>query len=483
MKAPTALAAVAACILSANHASTAAQGWQKHCFDPVAPPVVIGANWQLTGPAIDVDVPRAARQLEVVRAEINNTCGLRVAPGATGVPIVVLVIDNQTSVPRGAPVTRELIAAGAVAIVGGGNSNIAPPAAQAAVEASIPFGANQAAADTLSGCTAAELADPAVTKSATPIYGPGQCWDNRDLVFRTTATGNQWGGVAARYARETHATLTTAAIVYRDDDFGRPNRDGFRDTFVELGGTVIGQAGFNSQTATKEDFKNLLRTVTAGDPSLVASNPNVARLKFLMQAYAELRDDPTWTAKPLNFDRITFVWTATVTGGSYSDLSPAALSALVNQASSIQPAWDSSSAAFQKWFALYRAFDPDAQPPASSFGMAAYDAMFIMALAITAAGSTDGAAVAAKIREVTNPPGKCIYPGDWEKAFRRLAKGKDINYEGALGSIDLDERGNPSGVAYGIFRFLPDGSTTLTGTFASAAQQSVCDDKDDEDEV
>ena len=483
MKTSTALAAAAACILAANHPSGTAQGWRKQCFDPGAPPVVIGANWQLTGIGIDSEVPRAAEQLEVVKAEINKSCGIRVDDADVGVPLAVLIRDNESLTALAPLVTQQLIDAGVVAIVGGGNSVLAPPAVLPAFAAGIVFGVNQAAADSLSGCTDAELADPAVTKSPTPVYGPGLCWKNDRLVFRTTATGHQGGMVAAKYAREAYPALANAAFLFRNDDFGRPNRDGFRDTFVALGGAILAESGFSIQTATVSDFKNILRTVTAGNPSLIAANPNVARLRFLMQAYVELRDDPTWTAKPSNFDTLRFLWTATATAGTFGDLSPAVLSALVNQAESVQSAWDPDSPGFQRWFALYRAFKPDAQPPASSFAMTAYDALMVMALAITAAGSTDGTAVAAKLREVTNAPGKCIYPGDWEKAFRRLAKGKDINYEGALGPVDLDERGNATGIAHGVFRVQPDGSTAMVRLFESTAQQSVCEaDEEDEDE-
>jgi branched-chain amino acid transport system substrate-binding protein len=476
------VAAVAACILEATSQIASAQGSQKNCFDPTAAPVTVGANWQLTGIGIDSEVPRSAEQLQVVRFEINSSCGLRVEPSNVGVPLTVVVGDNESNVTLAALVTQELIAAGAVALVGGGNSILAPLAVQAAVQEGIPFGVNQAAADALSGCTAAELADPSVMKSPTPVYGPGRCWDHHGLVFRTTTTGFQGGMVAAQYAREAHPGLTAAAFLYRNDDFGRPNRDGFRDTFVALGGAVLAEGGFSVQTATVEDFKSLLRTVTVGNPSIIAANPNVSRLKLLMQAYVELRDDPLWTAKPPNFDALRFLWTATATAGSFSDLSTAALAALVNQSESVQAAWDASSVGFQKWFALYRAFNPDAQPPASAFSMAAHDALMVMALAISAAGNTDGAAIAAKLREITNPPGKCIYPGEWRKAFKRLAQGKDINYEGALGPVDLDERGNATGIAHGIFRFQPDGSSTMVG-FASSAAQSVCEpDADDEDE-
>ena len=145
------------------------------------------------------------------------------------------------------------------------------------------------------------------------MYGAGRCWNNGGLVFRTTATGYNWGTVGASYARATYPALTTAAIIYRDDDFGQPNRDGIRARFVELGGSVLAEGGF-VPPLTLAQAKTQLMTVTAGNPSLILGSAGAAAFQTLMQAYVELRDDPTWTAKPANFNALKFVWTSTLWG-------------------------------------------------------------------------------------------------------------------------------------------------------------------------
>jgi len=256
-------------------------------------------------------------------------------------------------------------------------------------------------------------------------------------------------------------------------------KEGLRDGFVALGGTVVAQGGHTPAT-TLDGFKTLLRTVTAANPSIILGSIVSLRLRLLMQAYVELRDDPTWTDKPANFNTLRFVFTATLSNDNYGNLGASALAALVNQTEFIQDAWDPNSIAFQKWFALYRSYNPNAEPPSSAFFMGAYDAMIVMALAVTAAGTTDGPAVAAKMREVANPPGVVVCPGQWRKAFRLLAKGKDINYEGALGPVDLDERGNATGITFGLFKVQPDGATALVTNFG-AGPQPACEDDDASD--
>jgi len=455
-------------------------GWRLKCFDATATNVKFGAPWSLSGGGA---AAVAADQVEVVKFEINNSCGVRVAAGGAGSPLASDVRDNLGTAAGANAVTPALIAAGAVALVGGGATASGTPTAQVAVGSNIPFGANQSAGDNMSGCTVAELADPTVIKSPTPVYGAGRCWNNRGLVFRTTTTGVNWGTVGASYARATYPALTTAAIIYRNDDFGQPNRDAIRAQFVALGGTVLADAGF-LPGITVAQFKTHLMTVAAGNPSIILGSAGAPALQTLAQAYVELRDDPTWTAKPANFNALKFVWTSTLSGNNYSTLGASALAALVNQHDFVQPAWDPTSPAYERWFAVYQSYDPSALPPGSGFIPGAYDAAMVMALAVTAAGSTEGAAVAAQIRNVANPPGHVICPGQWRKAFKLLAKGKDINYEGALGPVDLDERGNATGLTFGIFRVQAGGATSAQVSGFGFPAHPVCDDDgtDDSDE-
>ena len=49
-----------------------------------------------------------------------------------------------------------------------------------------------------------------------------------------------------------------------------------------------------------------------------------------------------------------------------------------------------------------------------------------------------------KLRKIANPPGEVVVAGvdGLKKAFELLKAGKDINYEGAGGSQDIDENGD-----------------------------------------
>ncbi len=46
------------------------------------------------------------------------------------------------------------------------------------------------------------------------------------------------------------------------------------------------------------------------------------------------------------------------------------------------------------------------------------------------------------LRAIAAPPGEVIMPGEFKKAFDLLKKGRQINYEGAAGSVDFDRNGD-----------------------------------------
>ena len=84
--------------------------------------------------------------------------------------------------------------------------------------------------------------------------------------------------------------------------------------------------------------------------------------------------------------------------------------------------------------------------PNAIFAGQAYDAAFLIALAIEENGSADKAGLSAALRKVSSAPGEVILPGQWEKAKKLIAEGKDINYEGAAGSHEFDEKGDVPGL-------------------------------------
>jgi halocyanin-like protein len=91
------------------------------------------------------------------------------------------------------------------------------------------------------------------------------------------------------------------------------------------------------------------------------------------------------------------------------------------------------------------------------FAANAYDAAFLLALAIERAGEASGEAIAENIRAVSRPPGETITVDEFDRAVELLDSGADINYEGASSTVDLTESLEPV-VPYDVSRIGGDGS-------------------------
>jgi hypothetical protein len=87
---------------------------------------------------------------------------------------------------------------------------------------------------------------------------------------------------------------------------------------------------------------------------------------------------------------------------------------------------------------------------------------------MTRAGSTDPAAIKAEVRNVANPPGEKVYPGEWGKARALLLAGKAFDYEGASGSCDLAENGEILSTPFEVWGVDAAGKAVSLGVYASS---------------
>jgi branched-chain amino acid transport system substrate-binding protein len=95
----------------------------------------------------------------------------------------------------------------------------------------------------------------------------------------------------------------------------------------------------------------------------------------------------------------------------------------------------------------YKKLATDAgQDPAATYAPQAYDAAFILALAVEKNGSAKREGLSAAVREVASAPGEKILPGEWAKALELIKAGTDIDYDGAGGPADFDKAGDVDGI-------------------------------------
>jgi branched-chain amino acid transport system substrate-binding protein len=83
----------------------------------------------------------------------------------------------------------------------------------------------------------------------------------------------------------------------------------------------------------------------------------------------------------------------------------------------------------------------------------AFDAVILAFLAALRGGGSDGATIRDNLQAVSGPPGEVVTFLDLDKAVQLVLDGQDVNYEGASGAIDFDEKGDPTEGLYQIWKF------------------------------
>ena len=217
--------------------------------------------------------------------------------------------------------------------------------------------------------------------------------------------------------------IKSACTMYINNAYGQGLSQIFTDNFEKAGGKVTAQVPHESEQAT---YASELDKCTAGNPeALVApAYPQSARV-FLREAVEAgkvkkfLFTDGTQSA-----DMFTTLGWATFDGMKGT------------AATSLDVA---AGTAFETAYAAKYG-----SVPALPYLREAYDAVYLIALAAEKAGSTDSTAIRDALRDVANPPGEVVSPGTdgFKAALKLIADGKDINYEGASGPVDLDKNGD-----------------------------------------
>jgi len=80
----------------------------------------------------------------------------------------------------------------------------------------------------------------------------------------------------------------------------------------------------------------------------------------------------------------------------------------------------------------------------------AYDAVYLLAAAAEYAGDASPAAIQGALRTISTAPGATFTGGQWAQMKAQLDNKTDINFEGASGSLNLDQFGDPLS-GYGIW--------------------------------
>ena len=295
-------------------------------------------------------------------------------------------------------------------------------AAVAAAELIVSDGAVAIMGADCSGVTGAIVTNVAVPNGITMVSpsatSPGltSLADN-GLFFRTAPSDAKGGQVLAQVALD--RGLTSVAVTYTNNDYGKGLADVFEASFSSGGGTVTAVA---SHEDGKGDYSAEVGVLgSAGGDALVVIGYLDQGGKGMIQASLDSG----------SFD--LFVLSDGMIGQSLVD----AIGADLNGSFGTLPGTQSEGSA--KFAEISGDIDPTAPYAGES-----YDAAALIALAIEAGGSADRSSIVANIKKVANAPGEQIFPGELAKGLAILTGGGDIDYQGAT-DVELSTFGDAAG--------------------------------------
>lgn len=358
--------------------------------------VNIGNPMAMTGPIPDLNAPIAAA-VDLAAANVNAQGGMFADGEAFNVIRADSACDPVAAIDA---VTKLINVSGVSAIVGPVCSGAAIAQAESV---SIPAGVLT---------LAISASSPAITNME----------DGTDLMFRATASDAYQGVALAELALANG--MTDIAVSYANDDYNAAIAEVFVAAYEGMGGTVTAneahepnKASYRSEVATMggtSDNLALFSYYGSGGITLMRNALETSAFTNFLGADGMLSDELIEQIGAENLMTSTFTTSAS----------------------------DASTPSFAAWQTLA---DEAGLPASDPFVANGYDAMFMMALAIEAAGSGDREGLSEHLRAIASAPGDVILPGQWAEAKAILAAGGEINYEGAAGNQDFDENGDVAG--------------------------------------
>jgi ABC-type branched-subunit amino acid transport system substrate-binding protein len=227
----------------------------------------------------------------------------------------------------------------------------------------------------------------------------------------------------------------TVNIGARNDAYGTGLADTFSAAWEEAGGTVGEEVVYDIDLP---NYDTEADQITSGNPDGIVIIDFPETYNKVGPALVRAGFDP----------KITFVTDGLISGDLAAGAGADAVNGLRGTAPGV-PDDDTSSQAFDELYTSSEPTDVERQ----TFDAQNFDAVVLCYLAAVAAGSTEGADMAAEVQSISAPGGD---PYTWEElpeAIEALQNGDDIDYQGASGPLDLDENGDATSGVYDIYSF------------------------------
>jgi ABC-type branched-subunit amino acid transport system substrate-binding protein len=331
-----------------------------------------------------------------------------------GFEIMLIHEDSETSVAPAKKAAKKLVEADKVVAVVG----------------AVTSGVTKAVAEDVTGPNNILMISPSSTSPELTMLPADE---GKDLLFRTCPSDMLQGFVLGELAANRYKT---ASVMYVDNSYGRGLAEQFKKSFEKRGGRVLRMVPHAEDAVSyTAELKRALdraiiftgqssKTYTSVGPDVLGVFSYTGHAKVYVKEAVE------------SFLFKSFLFC----DGPKSELLVPAVGA--ENLEGMMGTAPGHAGNFLLSFKLEYG-----EIASTSYTTAnAYDAMAVIGLAAYAARvkglPVTGENIRDHLRVVANPPGESIVPGDFERAFMLLNQGKAINYEGATGTVDFDEKGD-----------------------------------------
>jgi branched-chain amino acid transport system substrate-binding protein len=247
--------------------------------------------------------------------------------------------------------------------------------------------------------------------------------DDNDLVFRTTPSDALQGVKMASLLIS--KGVKNVVITYVNNDYGKGLNDAFAAAFKADGGTVDADVAHED---SKADYRAELGQLSAtGDQNLVILAYANSSGHTILQQAAESGDFKAY-----------FGGDGMVGDTLTKGIDPASVKGLI-----ATRAGAPAGAGTDAFNALAKTASVD---PTGTYVPQAYDAAFLLALAIEKNGKDSRDGLSTALRAIASGKGEAILPGQWKEAVADIKAGKDIHYSGAGGDLTFDKAGDVDGI-------------------------------------
>lgn len=259
--------------------------------------------------------------------------------------------------------------------------------------------------------------------------------DPDGLMNRTSPPDSFQGPTLADYVEDQlgGAEGTVVNVGARNDAYGEGLAGTFSDAWEARGGEIGEEVIYDPDLP---NYNSEAQQLTSGSPDgfVIVDFPET----FLKVGPALERTG--------NWDRAT---TFVTDGLASGDLAPEDFVQDIRGTAPGAPDAGRPSEAFDELYTGSEPRDIDRM----TFDAQNFDAVILCYLAAVGAGSTEGTEMADVVRAISSGPGTQYTWEELPEAIEALQNGEDIDYEGASGSIEMDDAGDATAGVYDIFEY------------------------------